>query len=438
MPFSVPGSVVDPYRLAAVGRTGLAGTAPEEAFDRLSRLAASVLDAPLAFITVVDDKRSWYKSSVGLPAGSDRFGAVEESFCQYVIDSETELVVDDTAADPTTCDNPSIGTMGVAAWAGFPVRAPGGEVLGTFCVADSVARHWTDRDVEVLDTLAQAASGEIALRAALADAQELAQQTAELAAAAAVAGRRTAEFARTLQQSLLPPQLPDVPGLDIGAAYVPASTGEEVVGDFYDVFEGVSGTWCVAVGDVSGKGPEAAVITGLARWTLRAVALRTISPVKVLGRLNEVLLHQPAGGDRHITVAFATIRRQRGRVTVSLCSAGHPLPLLRRADGTVFDAARPGMSAGWFERADLSETKHELDTGDMLVFVTDGVLEARRSGLGGARSGEEFGVEGLRRVVAIGAGSARELAVAVMDAVEEFRDGPPVDDTAVLVVRVTP
>jgi sigma-B regulation protein RsbU (phosphoserine phosphatase) len=179
-------------------------------------------------------------------------------------------------------------------------------------------------------------------------------------------------------------------------------------------------------------------LTGLARWTLRAVALRTISPLKVLLRLNEVLLHRHPSDDRHITVALATIRRHRGRVTVTICAAGHPLPLLRRADGTIAAAAGAGMAVGWFDKPVLSETRTDLSVDDMLIFVTDGVLEARRSPMADPRSGEEFGVERLRQIIAATHhASAGQLSASVMDAVEAFRDGPPTDDTAVLVVRVT-
>jgi sigma-B regulation protein RsbU (phosphoserine phosphatase) len=196
--------------------TGLLDTPAEEPFDRLARLAAVTLDAPLAFVTVVDESRSFWKSCIGVDATdpADRQNLVEESFCQYVVGSDAELVVGDVVSDPRTRDNPSIAGMGVAAWAGFPLRAPGGETLGSFCVVDTRIRVWTDRDVRVLETLAEAASGEVALRAAL---------------------EQSAALARTLQQTLLPPVAPRAPGLEIGTIYRAAGSGVEVLGDFYDV-----------------------------------------------------------------------------------------------------------------------------------------------------------------------------------------------------------
>ncbi len=229
MPVLLPPEIFDPNRLAAVGASGLVDTASEEAFDRLARLAVALLEVPLAFVTVVDDRRSWYKSCIGLPATADRSGPVEESFCQCVIGADEALIVDDAAADPRTRDNRAIKTMGVAAWAGFPVRATTGEVLGTMCVVDTVPHHWSERDIQVLDTLAAAASGEIALRVALADERSArvemeaaAQANANLSAGLRESNDRLSALARILQTSLLPPHLPAVPGIDVAACYAPA------------------------------------------------------------------------------------------------------------------------------------------------------------------------------------------------------------------------
>lgn len=163
-------AVRDPGRLAALTRSGLVGTGPEDAFDRLTELAALVIGAPRAFITLVDAQRYSYKSTVGLADGAPRSGLVEQSFCRYVVGAGRPLIVEDARRDERTWDNPAIALHGVAAWAGYPVRARGGEVLGTFCVVDAVPHRWTEVDIQVLATLAQAASTEVALRMAEADA----------------------------------------------------------------------------------------------------------------------------------------------------------------------------------------------------------------------------------------------------------------------------
>ncbi len=155
----------EPTRLAAVHATHLLDAAAEESFDRLTRIAQRLTGAPLAFMTVVDDARSYWLSSQGLSEGSPRQNTVEESFCQYVLGGEP-LVVADVTADERTAANPSVEGMGVRAWAGFPVRSPDGEVLGSFCVVDTIVHAWTGEDVQLLEELAAIASREVALRMA--------------------------------------------------------------------------------------------------------------------------------------------------------------------------------------------------------------------------------------------------------------------------------
>jgi sigma-B regulation protein RsbU (phosphoserine phosphatase) len=207
---STPARILDPGRLAAVHRTGLLDTGPEEAFDRLTRLAATLLDTPFAFVTVVDETRSFWKSCIGVDSTDSamRQNTVQESFCQYVVQDDAALIVPDARANPRTADNPSIASMGVIAWAGYPVRSPDGHVLSTFCAVDTTIRQWSARDLEILETLAQAAAGEIALWQAVADARTAAMQSQ-------AATTQAEQLADTLQQSLLPPHLPQVPGAEI-------------------------------------------------------------------------------------------------------------------------------------------------------------------------------------------------------------------------------
>ncbi len=434
---SAPADAFQVRRLAAVETTEEVAEASEVAFARLTRLAALLLDAPLAFVTVVDTTRSWYKSCVGLGPHAERFAAVEEAFCRFVVERDAPLVLADARADPRTRANPSIRAMGIVAWAGFPIKALDGEVVGTFCVVDTVPRQWDGRDVQVIETLADAASSEIALRAALAleaeahaEAEARVVEAAELARLVSDLAQRSDTLAHALRQSLLPPALPEVAGLDLAARYQPAR-GEEVVGDFYDVFSAARSSWCVVMGDVCGKGPEAATVTALAHYTLRAAAARSTSPARVLGLLNAALLHQRPGDERFLTVALANVRVLKGRVMVTVSLAGHPPPLLRRSDGSVVDACSPGMALGLFDSPPLSNTKLVLGPGDGLVFYTDGVTEARQGS-------EELGIEGLRAVVAdVPLGSSAAHLGSVIEAyVGEYRDGLPRDDTAILVVQV--
>lgn len=176
--------VNDPARLAAVVASGMLDTPAEAVFDDLARLAARLLGMPLAFVTFVDADRSYWKASIGTGIDAadvtSRQNPVWESFCQYVVASDGPIVVTDAATDPATEGNPSVETMGVRAWAGFPVRSPEGHVLGSFCVVDTSPRTFSHDDLEVLSSLALAASREVALRGAVRQATELARE-AELA-----------------------------------------------------------------------------------------------------------------------------------------------------------------------------------------------------------------------------------------------------------------
>ena len=158
--------VREPERLAALRRSGLFETGPEDAFDRLTELAAVVTGATRACITLVDASHYAYKSAVGVAEGAPQIGPIEESFCYYVVGSSKPFVVDDARGDPRTYDNPAIEINGIAAWAGYPIEDAAGWVLGTFCLIATEPYAWTDTDLHVLATLAQATSSEIALRRA--------------------------------------------------------------------------------------------------------------------------------------------------------------------------------------------------------------------------------------------------------------------------------
>ena len=147
------------------------------------------------------------------------------------------------------------------------------------------------------------------------------------------------ELARTLQATLIPPSPPNLPGLDVSASYRPAGDGEEVGGDFYDVFQIGPGDWVVALGDVCGKGVEAAVLTALVRHTVRALTVQEQAPSVVLAALNQVLIKN--GSDRFCTVVLVRLRRDDRGWVATISAAGHPLPLLVGRDGQVREVGAP-------------------------------------------------------------------------------------------------
>lgn len=158
--------VHDPDRLAALHDTGLLDSEAEEVFDRMTRLAASLLGVPATFLSLVDRDRDFYKSAHGFGEPLATTRQLEgRTFCHYAIGSTDPLVIDDTRADPIYRNVPTVESLGVAAYLGVPVSGPTGHVLGSFCAIDFTPRHWSERDLAVLRELAQSAEREIMLRA---------------------------------------------------------------------------------------------------------------------------------------------------------------------------------------------------------------------------------------------------------------------------------
>ena len=234
-----------------------------------------------------------------------------------------------------------------------------------------------------------------------------------------------------MQESLLPPHLPDVPGLEIAASHLPGSSIVEVVGDFYDVFQTTSGGWALTIGDVCGKGVEAATVTAMARHTIRAAAVTRSSPAQVLMLLNEAMRRQHPDSERFVTATYLTITHGEGMVAVRLSLAGHPPALRRRADGSVDPFGEIGTVLGVLDDVELSDVDLVMEPGDSLVMYTDGVTEARRGR-------EPFGEDRLKDLVSGLDGSAGTIAARIEAEVVDFSEGHQSDDTAILVIRVPP
>ena len=238
---------------------------------------------------------------------------------------------------------------------------------------------------------------------------------------------RTA-IAQALQASLLPSTLPVAIGVEFGARYAAAGEGNEVGGDFYDVFGMADGGWGMTIGDVCGKGAEAAAITGMARNVLRLLTQDGFSPPAALRRLNDVILELGERG-RFCTTTLGTVHGRHDDVVVRLSSAGHPPPVLLRRDGSAEFIGRSGTVLGVVESVDVEDDTVVLTPGDALVFYTDGVTE-RRSG------SQMYGDDRLLACLQKAKGhSADALAGSVEADVRAFGAGPTRDDLAVLVVR---
>jgi len=235
--------------------------------------------------------------------------------------------------------------------------------------------------------------------------------------------------ARTLQEALLPPEVPGIPGMDVAARYRPAGEGNEVGGDFYDVYW-ASGGWGLMVGDVRGKGPDAAAVMGMIRHSLRAAALQDRTPSGILRVVNGTLRQQP-GEERFATLTYVRLEAAGAGVQATVCSGGHPLPLLLQRDGSVRTVGGPGMLLGPFPDPILDDHRAALSPGDTLLLYTDGVTE-RRSG--DSFFGERRLIDLLRDSVGL---SAQEIVDAVEREVEAFGPEEPRDDIALLAAKVT-
>ncbi|AWS43275.1 PP2C family protein-serine/threonine phosphatase [Streptosporangium sp. 'caverna'] len=428
-PEDLPPEVFDRVRLAAVRASGLLDTAPEPVFDDLAGLAITITGAPMAFVTVVDERRSFWKSVIGLgelPI-EKRQNAAEASFCHLVVAADGPLIVTDAATDERVRTISSVTEMGIGAWAGYPIHSPDGQVLGTFCVVDSTPRDWTETQIKTLATLARAVTGEIALRGAL---EHMRTQVADLRATSQAA----AALARTLQDSLLPPKLAEPPGIEAAARYLPAGQGVTVLGDFYDLFAASPSRWCVVMGDVAGHGVEAAKVTALARYTVRADAPHHISSSRVLEQLNTALLAQRVSAQRFLTAVCAIFRTDGVGITGVLSTAGHPSALVRHADEKVEELRSAGAMLGVFPDAGLANTRFTLHPGEVLLFYTDGVTEARRPA-----DGEMFGEERLHALLADCAGlDAAAVVERISETVLAYCAHDSVDDIALLALRVPP
>ncbi|MER5182120.1 SpoIIE family protein phosphatase [Streptomyces sp. NPDC002896] len=272
-----------------------------------------------------------------------------------------------------------------------------------------------------------------------------------LAIGAARQYARQATISRVLQRGLLPTAVAKIPGVESALVYEPRDKGGPG-GDFYDVFPAGDGRWCFALGDVQGKGPEAAVVIGLARPWLRLLAREGYQAAEVLDRLNQMLLDDateaadaaaraiaavggpdvpPEGSmPRFLSVLYGELVPTGDGVRCTLASAGHPLPLLLRPDGDVRPTAAPQVLLGVVEDVAYHSESFDLRSGDTLLCVTDGVTE-RRSGRRQFDDGD-----GLAAALADCAGlSAPLVAERIRRLVHEFADGPPEDDLALLVLQ---
>lgn len=419
-------------RLDAVLRSRLLDTPPEEPFDRLARLARDLTGAPMAFVTVVDERRSFWKSCIGVsvPEGELSENAVEESFCQYVVTSGEPLVLADVREDERTRDNPSILSMGVIAWAGYPVHTPDGQVLGTFCVVDTERRDWTDADVRALEALSQAVSSEIGLRMQLDTARRDAEGARRQIAQAEGHAAESEHVALVLQRSMLspPPALHD--DLEIQVRYLPAVAHAQIGGDWYDAFLQPDGSTVVVVGDVVGHDIRAAAAMGQIRTLVRALAYgRPLTPAQVLSAADDAMDGLHVGSMATVVIAHVQAPDPLdGTRRVQWSSAGHLPPLMSTADGgACVLATTPDLLLGVRPGGVRHDHEELLRPGATLLLLTDGLIEQRDRSMQARLDDLQELFAGL---------AASPLATMCDSLLESCLPGAPQDDVALLALRV--
>ena len=284
-----------------------------------------------------------------------------------------------------------------------------GRVFGALTLATAESgRRFTEQDLAVAEDLARRAS--------------LAIENARLYGA-------EHDIAQALQQSLLPGTLTQPPGTEVVATYRPAGEGAEVGGDFYDSWQ-TEDHYFLAIGDVAGHGPEAAALTSLTRQAMRVVSRYEQSPARILTVVNETIRAQTAP-EQFCTAALAALRPGDGGYTLTVACAGHPPPVVVRAAGGVEAVGVCGALLGVVSDRSYDDRECTLGVGDLVAFWTDGVTERRDSG----------GMFGEERLLTLLGGlanrAASDVARAVDSAVVDFAPGPPDDDVAILVARVS-
>lgn len=335
---SIAGVIDEMARQRALDDMGILDTPPEERFDRVTRLARQLFGVETAAINLIDGDRQWAKSVAGLgPVEMPR----DESMCTVTIRSDTPFIVPDMSLDPLYADRVVPGLLNF--YAGVPLYAPGGERIGAFCVYDSQPRHFSARETEMLSDLASWVQQELTVS------QELS---------------RAAE----VQQGLLPQQLLSLPGWKTAGVCIPARA---VGGDFYDWYPVGEGA-ALTLADAMGKGIAASIIAATVRAVLRSAA-RFADVAGAVDAASAALTVDLDNAGVFVTAFHARLDMDSG--VLSYIDAGHGLSIIARADGTSQRLRSNAPPLGVDPETEWQVQTVQLDPGDTLIVVSDGVLD---------------------------------------------------------------
>ena len=376
-------------RLAALHDLDILDTAPEERFDRLTRLAQRLFDVPIVAVSLIDRDRQWFKSKIGI---ADSETARQDAFCNHSIRSGDPMVVRDAERDARFASNPFVtGAPNIRFYAAQPLAAPGGHRVGALCLIDDRPRDIDEDQLALLRELADWVEVELALSEELRKATEV-------------------------QRGLLPRQAPDVPGYAAAGAYLPA---RELGGDFYDWYS-VGDRLQLTLGDVMGKGIPAAIIAAGVRSLLRG-ASRFNEVGEAVNRAAFALREDLEQTSTFVTLFTARLDPSTG--DLGYVDAGHGLALVVTPRGGVRRLASDDLPLGAMPGAAWHEHTTVLEPGDTLVLVSDGLLDLY-----------DTPADVLQAVcrMSLEARSAQALVDAIVKAARRTR---PSDDVTAVVIR---
>lgn len=362
---SAPFPSNEAQRLEALKSLGLQDV-PEERFDRVTRLAAEIFQVPMAFISFIERERQWFKSSVGLPVKET---SRDVSFCAHAILGEGSLVVSDTKSDPRFSDNPHVtGDPFLRFYVGQPLRAPGGEKVGTLCIADRVPHEVSSEQLRVLPRLAALIEQELRMGELIDAQRELLAMQEELLKTQRRLQAELSEAAKYVR-SLMPPPLRDPVAIDW--RYVPSMElgGDGLGYDFLD-----ESKIALYVLDVSGHGVGPALLSVVLLDLLRSRSLGGVdfsNPAEVLEALNREFPMQRH--QRFFTIWYGVA--DLGRRLLTYSSAGHPPAALIRKSGEREMLSSGGVPAGCLPGPGYVNRQCELASGDRLYVYSDGTYE---------------------------------------------------------------
>lgn len=396
------GRIGDPDRLELV-RLLLREDAPlRGALDHVTEVVSTALQAPVALVSIVDDRRQSFLSCVGLPPEVASGTPISHSFCQHVVDRDAPLIVGDAREDPLVSDNPSVAELHVIAYAGVPLRIDG-QTVGSLCAIDHVPRQWTPLQLETLRTTAGLVEYLVGTRTALVS------RSAE--------AERAADLATRMQQALL--AQPDPGTFRVDLTYQAGSRRLLLGGDFVATRLAGDGSLDFVIGDVSGHGPEAAALAVEIRASWHALRTYGISIPELFQSLDRIV----SATEFMVTMLVGNLEAD-GRLTIG--TAGHPPPLLVGPDGAQELDLPPQPLLGVGGDGSTAWTTVTVELGSATLFAyTDGLVEGRAD-----PAPERYGVE--RLLTAIRAHGP--VPAALIEQASHAHGGPLPDDVAILLI----